>query len=385
MFPDLEADVEKLEIPVSGEALAAILAIEDRLAAKVSEAIAAFDAAELYDLDGATSTAAWLRRQGLSNKRAVTRARAARTLRSLPLTKGAWDSGQLSSGQVDAILANVPGWATGLFAEHEAELIPTLLPLTTQQTAVAMQAWLRYAEATRNQDEPAAPRRTFHHSATFEGKYESSGSFDAEGGTIIATAIKLAENTDAEDSRGAPERRGDALVDVCRWFLDHRGAAPKARNRPHVNVVIDYPSLLDGGSGELVGNGLLDAASIRRLLCDAGVHRIVTDGRSTILDYGRQMRTVSDGLFNALVLRDRGCRFVPECDRPPEWCDAHHVVHWADGGETSLFNTVLACSRHHHQAHAQGWALKLEPDGTLHVTMPDGRIWETRPPGVLRC
>jgi len=42
----------------------------------------------------------------------------------------------------------------------------------------------------------------------------------------------------------------------------------------------------------------------------------------------------------ALEVRDRGCRF-PGCES--RFTEGHHVVHWADGGETSLGNTLLLC------------------------------------------
>jgi hypothetical protein len=67
-----------------------------------------------------------------------------------------------------------------------------------------------------------------------------------------------------------------------------------------------------------------------RLFCDAGIHRVITDGRSSILDYGTTTRTVPANLFNALVIRDRHCRF-PGCDRPPEWTETHHP----DGSPTA--------------------------------------------------
>jgi len=47
-----------------------------------------------------------------------------------------------------------------------------------------------------------------------------------------------------------------------------------------------------------------------------------------------------------VIVRDRSCRF-PGCDRPHTWCDAHHVVHWADGGPTAASNLLLLCRRHH--------------------------------------
>jgi hypothetical protein len=146
-------------------------------------------------------------------------------------------------------------------------------------------------------------------------------------------------------------------------------------------VVIDYDDLLAAGSGRLVDDGVVDGPSIARLLCDANVHRVVREGRSSILDYGTATRTVPANLWAALVLRDRHCRH-PGCDRPSVWCEAHHVVPVTENGPTCLANLVLKCSRHHHVGHLPGWAEKLKPDGTLVLTDPGGRTWQTHPPGV---
>ena len=59
-------------------------------------------------------------------------------------------------------------------------------------------------------------------------------------------------------------------------------------------------------------------------------------------------------LLLALCLRDRGCTF-PGCSRPPGWCDAHHGVHWCDGGPTDLTNMALLCPRHHTIVHQKGY------------------------------
>jgi hypothetical protein len=61
----------------------------------------------------------------------------------------------------------------------------------------------------------------------------------------------------------------------------------------------------------------------------------VLSGPSQVLDLGRERRLITGPLRRALVLRDRGCAF-PGCDRPPRWCDAHHITHWANGGPTNL-------------------------------------------------
>ena len=100
---------------------------------------------------------------------------------------------------------------------------------------------------------------------------------------------------------------------------------------------------------------------------------------------GATARTAPADLFNAIALRDGHCR-EPGCDRPPEWCDAHHVDIWDEGGVTSLENCVLRCVRHHHQWHRRrnlGWTERLEPDGTLVITDPSGRSYLSYPDGPL--
>jgi HNH endonuclease len=99
---------------------------------------------------------------------------------------------------------------------------------------------------------------------------------------------------------------------------------------------------------------------------------VLMAGRSEVLDLGRSTRLVTPALRRALELRDRGC-CGPGCDRPPEWCDAHHLVHWAQGGETNLDNLVLLCRRHHVLLHEGGWHLARGPDRSIVFTRPAGR------------
>ena len=59
------------------------------------------------------------------------------------------------------------------------------------------------------------------------------------------------------------------------------------------------------------------------------------------------------------------------CDAPAHWCDVHHVVHWADGGETSLGNSALLCERHHTKVH-HGFRVERQADGRWRTWRPDG-------------
>lgn len=106
---------------------------------------------------------------------------------------------------------------------------------------------------------------------------------------------------------------------------------------------------------------------------------MVTRGRSAILDYGHSTRTIAAPVWNALVVRDRHCRF-PGCDRAADWCEGHHVRPWTQGGPTRPSNLVLLCSRHHHLLHRPGWQARLLPDAAFEVIDPRGRVRSTRAP-----
>jgi hypothetical protein len=70
----------------------------------------------------------------------------------------------------------------------------------------------------------------------------------------------------------------------------------------------------------------------------------------------RALRVPSGAARTALRVRDGGCVW-PGCDRPSSWTNAHHVLHWAHGGDTDLENLVLLCHRHHWSVHEGGWRL----------------------------
>jgi len=90
------------------------------------------------------------------------------------------------------------------------------------------------------------------------------------------------------------------------------------------------------------------------------------------LDVGRTTRVVSPAQRTALAVRDGGGGF-PGCDRPLAWCEAHHLVHWLDGGPTDLDNLALVCRAHHRAVHEGGRQLQHQPDGRLTATPPHRR------------
>ena len=147
--------------------------------------------------------------------------------------------------------------------------------------------------------------------------------------------------------------------------------------------------------------GPLDPEACRRLACDGAVTRVlVTRHRTTDhhpgtddnlagrlgaaatrlppafggaptqpLEVGRTSRVVTAAQRAALVVRDGGCA-VAGCDRPPPWCEAHHLVHGLHGGRTDLANLALVCRAHHRAVHEGGWRLTRDPDGRLTASPP---------------
>jgi hypothetical protein len=377
--------IDQLDLPVDSVVLTETFALVDRLNAKLIAAVGEHDAAELWRNDGATSMTAWLRHHTRRSGRDAARcAKTARRLRQLPVTAAAYRDGALSGGQVQAIVTNLKDRTVDFFARHETELVLELARLSVGDTAVAMQDWARRAHAVVGDGpEPLLPERSLHLSRILDGRHELSGSFDPEGGAVIATALRLAATGDVEGepARSPAQRRADALVDVCRRFLDHQQQRRGGRHRPHLNIITTLHELEQQRGGRLVDGTTLDPTTVGRLVCDAGIHRVVTDGRSSILDYGTTTRTVPAPLFNALVIRDRHCRY-PSCDRPPDWTEAHHIRWVTHGGPTALHNLVLLCSRHHHLLHTPGWHAKLLPDTTLEVTNPQGQVHTSDPPAL---
>jgi HNH endonuclease len=376
--------IEGLPRHVSNDELAAAFAACDRLTAWLSAAVGRVDPAA----DGAVTVAQWLRtRAGRSTRDAATVVRRTARVASWPEVAAAWERGDLGTAQVDAVVANVDDRTAALFAEQAPALVPALVPLSVRATEMAMRQWRSYAEAIVESGEPVSAHRRLYLDRGLDGWGELSGRLDPAALAVVDAALAAATvpEADGEPARTRSEQRADALVAVARHYLDHADVATTSRRRrPDVTVVVTLDELVRGGGRSLDGEPL-GAAAVAALLCDAGVHRIVTDGASVVLDAGRTTRTVSHHLFTALAVRDGGCRF-PGCDLPVSRCEAHHVLPWEHGGPTDRSNLVLLCWRHHHDfAHHPQWHLKLLPDATVKVTTPTGRVLTSHPPPSHRA
>jgi hypothetical protein len=125
-----------------------------------------------------------------------------------------------------------------------------------------------------------------------------------------------------------------------------------------------------GARADLQDGTPLAVETVRRLCCDAAlVPMVERDGE--LLSVGRKTRSIPPALRRALRARDGGCRF-PGCWQR-RWVDAHHIEHWAHGGETKLTNLVELCRHHHRLLHEGGFTIAHGRDDELVFRRPDGR------------
>jgi hypothetical protein len=107
------------------------------------------------------------------------------------------------------------------------------------------------------------------------------------------------------------------------------------------------------------GSGFSENHASRRIACDSSVVVMTHDDEGQVLDVGRRRRTVPPAIRRALEHRDGECRF-PGCGC--RYTDAHHLTHWAEGGETRLENLILLCRRHHRALHEGGFRMEVGCD-----------------------
>jgi hypothetical protein len=160
-------------------------------------------------------------------------------------------------------------------------------------------------------------------------------------------------------------RQADALVAMARAYLDGGPTAERSRSNYQVTVHVDRSALVEGR-----GRSGLPIESVRRIACDAETVTIIEDENEQPLSVGRKSRTIPLRISQALWARDKGCTF-PGCHRT-RFVDGHHVKHWAMGGETSLDNLLLLCTRHHRAVHDGGFTIRKDFQDHWRFFRPDG-------------
>jgi hypothetical protein len=156
-------------------------------------------------------------------------------------------------------------------------------------------------------------------------------------------------------------------------------AVDQDAERATVVVHVDAADHAAGTGNATIEDGpVVSMDTARRLSCDGNIETITEDSRGKPVSVGRRSRKVPPHLMRALRHRDGGCRY-PGCRRR-RWLHAHHLRHWAEGGETDLENLALLCGFHHRLVHDEGWKMRGDPFGGLVFLRPDGRVVDAGPP-----
>ncbi len=324
---------------------------------------------------------------GLSGREASKQDSLARDLRHLPGTAAALAAGDIGPEQAGAIGQASRRGVLGTPAETEGQL----LPVARDGSSDGLRRHIRDAEhradrdSLRKQERRQQALRSASLNRRSDGMWELYARLPSEPGEQFAVALEAFRTPDPPDTpeaeqRSSDKRTADALSDLIRATL--QGGVPITGGvRPQLNVTIPIELLTPGapGAGTTDHGGVLSGEAVQRLSCDADVRWILTRGSTEVLDVGRTSYRWTRAQRRALVVRDGGCR-GPGCDRPPAWCDAHHIQWWSQDGPTSLDNGLLLCRRHHRLVHDDGWSLEHDAQtGRATFTSPAGREVTTWP------
>ncbi len=369
--------------PQLSERLRLLLVAQNRLAAEVARTVRQGELAQAAEHDGLRTMQSWLRGHGhLAPAEAARVVRTGRALEHLPAVAAAFAEGAVTAGQV-AVIADVAtpeNLAAAAeqdvdLADVDAALAVVAATQTHQRTTEVVHGYLARLDPDGTEPDPTEGRRLslVRHA---DGSRSIRGDLDAVGGEKVAAALEaiLQAGRSAGDARTRAQQLADALVQLADNALAS-GDLPVLRGvKPHVAVVVDLDDLVDpapGPGAATMGSGaVISAARARWLACDGAVSRVVFGLDGAPLDLGREQRLASRWIRRATELRDRGCVFAG-CGAPTWWCDVHHLVHWIDGGETSLENSALLCERHHSKVH-HGFRVERRPDGRWRTWRPDG-------------
>ena len=364
--------------------------------------------------EGFKSCAHWLNwRTGLAIGAAREKVRVAHALAELPLLSAAMRRGALSYSKSRALTRIAT-------PDNETALLDFASCATATHVERLVRAWRRVDRIAEAEDERR--RHAGRHLDTWvdeDGMLVVRGRLSSEVGAVAQRVLEAAEDRLYRESVGRPaaedpdpsqpnnadqtlsvgseqiggaagarlvtpesdgtepqskgQRRADALCLLAESALASDLDRSSAGERYQVVVHVDEEVLADeteAGQSVLEDGVRVSAGTSQRIACDVStvVMRHGPDGG--VLDVGRKTRTVPPAIRRALTARDPRCRF-PGCNC--RHCDAHHVRHWAAGGETRLDNLLLLCRRHHRAVHEEGFTVELLDNGDARFFRPDGQ------------
>lgn len=343
--------------------------------ARLLELVAEFDERGDWEARGFGSCSTWLAwRLSMMPRTAREHVRVARDLRELPLVSAAFSRGELSYSKVRALTR-----LRMVRADREAEL----LLLARHATGAQLDKLVRtYARVTPVPYLEPGNLSSLSHNLNDDGTMSIHVRLPAEDGAVVLNALKMAADPlwEAEVEARKENRAGgsaeprratktDCLVDIASSYM--------ARGRRSLSCPEKYQVVVESDPPHIRGLGPVAHETARRISCDSSLVE-ASSHMSGSMSIGRRSRSIPAPMRRMLERRDTCCRF-PGCENTIA-LDSHHMVHWADGGETSTDNLVRLCRRHHRLVHEGGWGVESDPDKGVVFIHPLRGPMEASPP-----
>ncbi len=372
-------DLDSLDISDRKPFLVEMKRAQSRLDAQIGRATHAADAAGAFIGTGSRDTAEWLAKEtGTSARKNRNASELGEAMSKSDALANAIASGGLSTDKAAMIVG-----AAGDEVVDES-LLDAVADLPLNAVKPEVERWRARQHPDRDADIAAAQRsrRFLHVTDQPDGMVKVNGLLDPESGSILRSTLDgvMSQSHNDGTTRTRDQRRADALTQLA--HAASKGKIKGGRSNTKLLATVPFQTITEraGERGVTHVGTTLDPATVRKLACDAGIHRVITGPGSSILDFGHETRLVSENLFLALVARDQHCRW-PGCSIRATWCDAHHIIEWTEGGPTTDCNCVLLCHHHHQLSHQPGW--KITGDGdALRIHHPDGSVEVSKPPGA---
>jgi len=373
-------DVSPCEPSPLRSELARLKILESRLGAQIGRITHAADTAGAFIGTGAKDTAEWLGKQtGTSTRKNRTAAELGEAMSKSDSLADAVTSGDVSTDKASIVVGAAAGETV------DQTLLDMVADLSLKSIKPVVEDWVARNHPERDEDiaDTQRSKRYLRLTSQPDGMTRIDGLLDPESGAIVRATLDGIISQSAFDNTGRrrDQRCHDALTQLC--VAASKGEIAGGRSNTKLLVTVPFETVVERAAarGHSHVGPTLDAATVRKLACDAGIHRIITGPASSLLDFGHETRLVPDNLFLALVARDRHCRW-PGCTIRATWCDAHHIKEWIDLGPTSDTNCVLLCHRHHQLSHQPGWHITGTAN-ELRIKQPDGTLEISRPPHHL--
>ena len=282
----------------------------------------------------------------------------------LPAVAKAVSAGALSGEQareISRVLEQLPATVPiEQVVEAERQLVAAGAQLPPRQLGQVGQRILAHLDpdGVLATDEEHQRRRSFTLTPLADGSYQARGQLTPTcGATLLAALTPNSAPTPAAenpDTRSYPQRMHDALEELA-GFQVRDGRLQDSRARAQIIITLTAQQLSDRtGYAQTSFGQLISIPDTLRLADETSLTFLLQNAKGAILAEGRSRRIATRAQTLALIARDKGCSF-PDCDKPPEWTQRHHVRAWADGGTTDLDNLTLLCGPHHRHFETAGW------------------------------